>query len=429
MTDTALAVRVDDPKGRLGTPLCVSIDGASPNAMLTVTLEESAWSARSSARYRVGLDGRVDLSRDAPVAGGYEGVDPMGLWWSLEPGASSQPNLEDSTYRLSATDDDDGHTASADLTRVVADDSVVAESVRGAGLVATVFAAADGQPRPGIVVLGGSEGGLAERFAAYLAGEGYTTMALGYFGIEHLPPHLCHIPIDPLASAIAVFRSRGDVTGRVGLAGASKGGELALLVAAHFPDLVDVVVGVVPSGVTFMGIGGGPRSFGCFYRSSWSLRGKPLPFVRMRMTPGVVWKTTLSRAPMRIADIYVAALANADAVDAAAIPIERFDGPVLLVSAADDGVWPSPQLADIAEARLATRTGRASRHEHVTFENAGHAFGIPYDPAIIDIPGAYMGRTAVLGGTKAGTARASIGAWARGLEFLSESLQTPSVLS
>jgi pimeloyl-ACP methyl ester carboxylesterase len=248
-------------------------------------------------------------------------------------------------------------------------------------------------------------------------------MALGYFGVEQLPRHLCQIPIEPLARAISTFRSRADVAGRVALAGASKGGELALLLAAHFPHVVDVVVGVVPSGVSFMGIGGGPRSFRCFYRSSWTMQGKPLPFVRMRMTPDVLWKSTLSRAPMRIADIYVAAMANRDAVDAATIPVERFSGPVLLLSAADDGVWPSPQLSSIADDRLARRTGGDARHEHLTFEHAGHALGIPYDPSIIGVPHAYMGRTAVIGGTKEGTARASISAWDRGLAFLAEHLQ------
>lgn len=194
--------------------------------------------------------------------------------------------------------------------------------------------------------------------------------------------------------------------------------------AATYPELVDAVVAVVPSGVSFMGIGTGPRSFASFFRSSWSFRGAPVPFLPMRMTPSVMWSSSLSRAPMRFGPIYEAAMANHSAVERAAIPIERFGGPVLLVSAEADAVWPSTRLAGIAAAHLNT-TPRHSPHEHLVAADAGHFLGLPHDPSLVEIPGVFMGRPLQFGGTRHANARASILAWKKALEFLSEHLSTP----
>lgn len=58
--------------------------------------------------------------------------------------------------------------------------------------------------------------------------------------------------------------------------GASKGGELALLLAATFPDLVGPVVAYTPSSVVRQGIDLAAQRPPLL--SSWSLGGRPLPF-------------------------------------------------------------------------------------------------------------------------------------------------------
>src|SRR5215471_4557900 len=47
------------------------------------------WS--SSAVFRTRQDGSVDVSRQAPVSGGYADADAMGLFWSMEPDAYNRP--------------------------------------------------------------------------------------------------------------------------------------------------------------------------------------------------------------------------------------------------------------------------------------------------------------------------------------------------
>src|SRR5947209_2937261 len=100
-------------------------------------------------------------------------------------------------------------------------------------MVATLFHAADGEPQPGVIVLGGSEGGLADRHAALLASKGFTTLSVAYFGVDGLPAHLHRVPIEGVRAAAAWLRERPQVAGdKVGVVGASKGGELSLLLAS-----------------------------------------------------------------------------------------------------------------------------------------------------------------------------------------------------
>ena len=55
---------------------------------------------------------------------------------------------------------------------------IAREPVRDDGLVGTFFAPADGTARPGVLVVGGSDGGLSEGMAALLASHGFAVLAL-----------------------------------------------------------------------------------------------------------------------------------------------------------------------------------------------------------------------------------------------------------
>jgi fermentation-respiration switch protein FrsA (DUF1100 family) len=424
-----MQVSVDRLRSLQDEPLGIRVLDVDPGAKVTLSLQGSMSAgdmSGSRASYIAGADGVVDLGRDAPLDGSYEGVDPMGLLWSLDPPvprAMSGDELSPRYFELTARVGNG--EASAEIERHVMGPDVVRKPLKDEGFVGTLFRPVEGRPCPGLVVLGGSEGGLVECFAALLASRGYAALALAYFGIDPLPRSLCSIPLEYIAGGISWLRSHEAVAGRrVGVAGASKGGELALLMAATYPELIDAVVAVVPSGVSFMGIGTGLRSFANFFRSSWSFNGAPVPFVPMGMTPSVMWASSLSRGPMRIASIYEAAMANGSAMQRATIPIERFEGPVLLASSEADAVWPSISLAGIATARL-DATRRRAPHEHLVAADAGHFVGLPHDPAMVSVPGAYMGRPLLFGGTRQGTAHTSVIWWRRTLDFLAEHLGPP----
>ena len=62
---------------------------------------------------------------------------------------------------------------------------------------------------------------------------------------------------------------------------------------------------------------------------------------------------------------------NGRALAAAAIPVEKIGGPVLLVSGEEDQIWPAARLSEMVVGHL-----RANRHpfayEHLRYEGAGH---------------------------------------------------------
>ena len=150
-------------------------------------------------------------------------------------------------------------------THFVAND-VTEYPVRENGLVGSLFTPDFPGPHPGIIVLGGSGGGItsASYYAKMLASHGYAALALAYFAYEDLPPWLIKIPLEYFGDAIQWMENRHDVTSNIiGVLGRSRGGELALLLGATFPKL-KAVVAYVPSHVVW----GGGRNI-----SSWTING------------------------------------------------------------------------------------------------------------------------------------------------------------
>src|SRR5262245_42998571 len=110
--------------------------------------------------------------------------------------------------------------------------------IRDNGIVAT-FATPDGVgPFPGVLALGGSDGGTPEYFLNLLVPEGFAVLALQYWGTQETQLSMTDIPLERVEAGLRWLIGRRDVTavnGRVGIVGASRGGELALLSAATFP--------------------------------------------------------------------------------------------------------------------------------------------------------------------------------------------------
>ncbi|MCB1561473.1 MAG: hypothetical protein KDI75_10345 [Xanthomonadales bacterium] len=228
---------------------------------------------------------------------------------------------------------------------------------------ATLFAR-DGEPQPLIVGLGGGEGGNAwtrnvwkqqrERFLD----QGYALLALGYFGTPTTPEHLDRISVDAVHAAIIDATKDPRVDGQcIAVIGGSKGAELALLLASAYPD-IDAVVAIVPGNAVF------PSLTDAMITPGFSLHGEPLPFVPMP------WRATPKLLTGDLRAVFEAMMEDEDAMDRAAIPVERINGPVMFVSATKDEMWPSREMADAMMRRLAAH-GFAHVHEHLVV-NGGH---------------------------------------------------------
>lgn len=277
-------------------------------------------------------------------------------------------------------------------------------------------------PRPAVLALGGAGGGLSEGGAETLASGGFAALALAYFGTDPLPRELVEIPLEYFERAIAWLRAQPEVNaGRVAVVGNSKGGELALLLGATYPQDVKAVVGYAPSGVVWQGIPldrevyhGGPRS-------PWSFRGEPVPFAKLSRPSG----SELARAteaffegqPISGRALYERALDDEAAVKGASIAVEKIDGPVLLISGTDDRLWPSTRLSEMVIGRLKAH-GRPFPSEHLRYEGAGHMIAPPgYEPEP-----SWTGRFE-LGGSREANEFANADSWPRVLGFLKEHLK------
>ena len=157
-------------------------------------------------------------------------------------------------------------------------------AVREYGLVANFHRPSTSGTHPGVIVIGGAGGGLGGTSAvgALLAEGGYAALALAYLGLEHLPARLEEIPLEYFKSAIEWMRSQPSVEpSKIGVVGTSKGGEAALLVSAIYAE-IRAVVAYSPSYVVFQGIDEA-WSDASASKSSWTLGGKPVPFVPFRL--------------------------------------------------------------------------------------------------------------------------------------------------
>ena len=390
----------------------IRVSGLPP--LHTVTLRVTCTDAAgaiftSETRFTPRTDGVVDTSRSV-ANGDYEGVDAMGPFWSLHGKGAYQIPPGGLETRLELLDEKGATLATASmLRRAVASDVRVVELRRDSGGIAGRFYEhTDGRKRPGILALTGSNGGAADNFGQMLSSNGYNVLALAYYRFEGLPDDLIESPIEYFGDALEWLRARESVDSKEGFAivGASKGAEGALLVAAQYPSLVRAVVAFAPTSVVWEGVDararfGGDPHFDAPGRSTWSLGGKPLPFVRK-----VISEERISnRPPIGYLDAYEPALER-PFDPAAIIPVERIRGPIFLAAGGDDAVWPSPAMARAIQRRLDQHHSRYA-HEFAEYPLAGHAF-LP--------PGFRVGST--LGGTPAENARASTDAWKRVLKFL-----------
>ena len=243
------------------------------------------------------------------------------------------------------------------------------ESIREPDLVGA-FACPDGDgPFPAILALGGSDGGVPTYFLDLLVPEGFASLALAYFGSVETQPALVEVPLERIERGLRWLAAHPKVAtygGRVGLVGASKGGELALLVAATFPDLVGPVVAYTPSSVAWAGIDfSDPRGV---KRSSWSYKGTPVPW--LPYPPGLV--PSFSARGLVGLPIYEHGLENTAAAELASIPVERATGPLLLVSGGDDNMWPAKRMCEMVVERM-RRHQRADAVSHLNYPEAGHS--------------------------------------------------------
>lgn len=246
----------------------------------------------------------------------------------------------------------------------------------------------------GVLVLSGSSGRVERDRARLLASAGVgAALTHRWFGGPGQPAGIWEHPLESFAPAVAFLAERCD---RVVLMGTSKSAEAFLQYAAEDPA-VDAVVALAPSHVAWANVGPGPDGELRPQHSSWSRGGSPVSFVPYDDAAAPVGD------PPAYAPVYAQSLrTHEDRVAAAAIPVERFFGDVLLVAGSDDRVWPSVEFARALRSR---RQALDLPTTLVTHDAAGHRVLLPGEAV------ATGGQRMARGGTEAADRALGERAW------------------
>jgi dienelactone hydrolase len=401
-------------------PVQIRLTGFQPLGAVSVT----AWAAdglgrrwSSQASFVADANGELDLAREAPRSGSYRNTDAHGLLWSMQldagviertPFLAIRPDEVTIHFEAEA----DSRRAATDIVRRFMTRDIVREEVRVEGLVGTFFHSTDGA-RPGVIMVSGSGGGVAEDQPALLASRGYSVLSLGYFLTPGLPQDLIEIPLEYFERAIAWMKHNPAVQSeKIAVSGISRGGELSLLLGATFPE-IKAVIAYVPSGIVWPGIGASGESA----KSAWTWRGEPVTCMKAAPPNPELW----SRNPVPMTSWFEDSIKNQEAVERAAIAVEKINGPVLMFSGTDDQMWPSLKLADLAVQRFIAKDFQHP-YEHVSYAGAGHFIRFPYSPVITEIFHPITKTMMALGGNAEANHIANLDSWRRMLSFLKKFL-------
>lgn len=367
------------------------------------------------AVFRADFEGTVSTARDAPVSGSWRGVDIDGPVYSSEGGLFVQDVNVLADWGAAAY-------LEVNWPRRPLSRGVDVLPIRGArGVFGDLYLPSTAPPWPIVIAIGGSEGGTAvtNEVARTFVEQGYLVLALAYWDLEVLPSNIDRIPLEYFREAIEVAKEYpGARRDRIALIGVSRGSEAALLVGASTPE-VSAVVSVVGSGVSW-------PAWEVWTEPSWTRGDAGVEYVPwanaqpttrvfedggVEVTSRAIWTEALR-------------LASPAAIEAAVIPVERINGPVLLLGAQDDQIWPSCPLSDFAWGRLvdAGHSSLFPADGRECYPAAGHAM----NPGYVGLP---MGSTLfveradggvfdVYGGTAQGNGQASRAAWKRTSAFL-----------
>lgn len=418
---------VQQPSGKtIDKEIQIQVEELEPFQEIRIRVEaldqnENLWF--SQATFHANAQGLVDVTSSRPIQpSSYEDTDRMGLFWSMLPVSG------DTSASFKCKDD----AVSVEIKLYIADKLVAQETViryiraadvqridvREGNLVGTLFIPPSKHALPVIITLGGSEGGLGENRAKLIASNGFAVLALGYFGVNGLPSELEEIPLEYFETAFAFLKTQPGIdASRIGLYGASRGAELSLILGSFFPEQIAAIVAVAPSSVVYGGLSEKPVN-------AWIYKGNPIaPYAPVPNTDFTNRKEVTAENPVHTGDDFLQGMQDIPAFESAAIPVEKIQCPILLISGGDDQMWPSEIYANQILDRLKKKNSDVQA-VHLNYPNAGHCISIPHLPT--RGPTYYHPVDKLwftIGGSREEDAKASRESWSRLMEFFHESLE------
>lgn len=184
-------------------------------------------------------------------------------------------------------------------------------------------------------------------------------------------------PLERIETAIAWMKAHGNR--KIGIAGASTTGTLALTAAAYIPDIT-LTIAMTPSDFIWQGFMQGNKD-GCKEwpiegESLFSYRGKPLPYMPFVYQHPRYWQVVQEESK-RAGDMLNSRKLFDDSEAAhplreeEMIPVENIKGKLLTIGAEDDGLWNTAKYIRRMENRLAQKP-HDCEVEAVTYQHGTH---------------------------------------------------------
>jgi len=415
----------------LPEPVSIQASGFAPGAAVTISARlvddaRAAWV--SKGHFVADASGQVDVATSPSEGGTYSGIDAMGLFWSLQPESGvdrsfmikasekahklGQPFL-DATQptKIEFTASYETVEARAPLSQWRLAPGIDVVSVRDGRLRGMAFKHRDrSRARGAIMSLTGSGGGVEMNYAPVLASLGYDVLSLAYFAYEDLPPAIASIPLEYFAEGFEWMRAEFGAK-KLAVQGASRGGELTLVLAAHLPEYVDGAIAIVPMYASSPGWDPAKGVAG----PSWTLDGQDIPYAESAPAPAFedmqrIANETPNGFPYT--PWYLETMNAPKARAEAPIPLERANGPILFISGEDDQMWPCTWGSNVAVDRLRAK-GFKHDFRHLALRETGHLTPLPNVSTIFcqAIHHTLADMFLACGGTPQGTARSSLETW------------------
>lgn len=342
---------------------------------------KSTWQAE--ATYAASGSDELCLDVAKAVGGDYTGIEPMGLFYAMKPVEIIAPEnhfdlreipLYDQYHITVSAYVGETLLCETTLTRQYMAQTITSENVTKNNWCGRFFYDADSINRPSIIVLSGSDGRIekAQAIAEVLTHYGFNTLAVCYFGLKGTAESLTAIPVTHIAEAIDFLKAKTG-NSQIGIYGRSKGGEYALLAASELQDITCAVANT-PSHYIFEGLNPKHKPS---KQPSWIAKTKTASFIPFKIhafIPFIVKKVLFKKNDLVGPYTY---LIKKYGNENNRTHVEAINGPVLLLSAKGDEIWPSSMFCDGAMTYL---ENHPHRHEHIAYQHAGHMLTIAYQP-------------------------------------------------
>ncbi|XP_017909482.1 PREDICTED: acyl-coenzyme A thioesterase 4 [Capra hircus] len=403
-----------EPVGRCrwDEPVRIAVRGLAPGQPVTLRAslrDEKGALFRAHARYCADAAGLLDLERAPALGGSFAGLEPMGLFWALEPEKPFWRFLKRDVQTPLAVELEvlDGHEPEAQrlLGRAVHERDFLApgvrrEPVRAGRVRGTLFLPPGSGPFPGIIDIFGIGGGLLEYRASLLAGHGFATLALAYYDFDDLPKKFDVIHLEYFEEALCYMLQHTQIKGpRIGLLGISLGADICLSMASFLKN-ISATVSINGSGFS------GHRVI--YYKdSSIPPLGHDLRRVKVAFS-----------GLLDIVDVRNDIIGGCE--NPCMIPIEKAQGPILFIVGQDDHNWRSELYAQIASERLQAHGKEKPRI--ISYPGTGHYIEPPYFPMCPASLHKLLDKPVMWGGEPRAHSKAQVDAWKQILTFFTKHL-------